>query len=146
MRHAQDIFDSNIEKEFLLSILTSIKQLERKNKNLIDEKSKWENRILLARDAKRSDLESEAEIKLKDVIVQIESINAEKNALKDELIKAKVQLKNAKMDPDLTVNPEALLNQIETMVGESPDNLKDEFDNVQADSALKDLKKQMGLD
>lgn len=137
--------DERSAKEYVIALLTTIKETGTKRKQLEKEVELWRSRVHLAREHSRQDLELQAAEKAEEKQSELDGLIAEENEYIQELRTAKVQLEAIKNQPSLSINPDLLLAELEMVVGE-PDTASEKFKEFEAEQALDELKKQLGSD
>ena len=131
-------------KEYIAAVLSTLKQTKIKRIELQKELEKWKSRVILAGDQGRTDLQAEAALKAEQIQDDLQKIMYEELELKKELDIVKSQLLHIQNQPEITVDADLLLAQLEMVVGER-DELADKFKEAEADLELKQLKKEMDL-
>ena len=131
-------------KEYVAAVLSTLKQTKIKRIELQKELEKWKSRVILAGDQGRTDLQAEAALKAEQVQEDLQKIMYEELEFKKELDIVKSQLLRIQDQPEITIDADLLLAQLEMVVGER-DELADKFKEAEADLELKRLKKEMDL-
>jgi phage shock protein A len=134
--------DKKSAREYVVALLTTIKQTKAKKKELIAEVNKWRERVKLAEEKGRTDLRAEALQMVEEKQNDLNRIQQEERELERELLSAKSQLRNIEHQPQLSVDAEQLLAQLEMVVGEK-DETEERFRDFQLDQALEELKRNM---
>ena len=137
--------EKRITKEFLLDLITQYKVAAGKLKEAEKEMSIWEKRIELARSQNRTDLADAAKGKRESCADGISSLKSHLQVLGAEIRRARSDLKVLESEPELSIDPEALLAGLESMGGET-DPLSEQFMEEESNEALNALKEEMGLD
>lgn len=144
-----DIYDlSNMNKEeardyvahFIQAKKTTATQLNTKRQEL----EKWQQRLKLAIESNRSDLESAAQINLENLQQELPMLQSELAELNRQIDELQRRLKLKLAGPEFSVDAAALLDSLESVVGEK-DPFEEEFKKQDADIALEELKKKHGL-
>lgn len=135
--------DERSAKEYIVALITTVKNTRTKRKSLEKEVELWKNRVELAREKEREDLEAEASRRVEEKEQELEAIKTEEAQFIRELQQAKAQLKTIRNRPSLSINPELLLAELEMVVGEH-DETGEKFREFEAERALNELKKQLG--
>ena len=138
-------FDVRAAKEYLLSLLTTMKQLKTKHTQLEEEVAKWQSRVILADEKGRPDLAAQASTRLNDAKEQLSRIRGEEVELLRERDELKRQILIAKDMPEMKVDADLLLAQMQMITGE-PDTVAEEFKNEEVEGALRSLKQQLDGD
>ena len=134
--------DKESAREYVFALLTTVKKTKMKKTELEKEVTLWKNRVKLAAEKKRSDLQAQAMVKLDEKKEELFHINAEERELMRELQSAKSQLQMIQNRPELSINADQLLIELEMVVGER-DETADKFREFQAEQELEDLKRKM---
>jgi len=137
--------DAAAAKEYVVAVLSTLKQTAAKRIELTKELEKWQARVRLAEEHGRNELADEASARVGQIREDVVRIQAEESELKKELDIVKGQLEWIKKQPQLSIDAEYLLAQLEMVVGER-DELADKFKDAEAAGELERLKKEMGLD
>jgi len=131
-------------KAYVTEVLTTLKLTITKRNELLKERAKWKNRMELAAQNNRFDLQKEAALRFEQITRDLPGIIAEEKELRLELDVVKGQLKQIQNQPRMTIDADMLLSQLEMIVGEK-DELADQFKDAEAQIELEQLKKDMGL-
>jgi hypothetical protein len=129
-------------KEYVLSFITTLKTTQRQKQTLLEEKKLWQERVLLARNKQESELELKALERLSEVQTKISTLEAEEKELEPKVAVLKEQLLKLVRAPQMSVDAEGLLAQLQMLVGE-PDKTAEAFKQEEADMELKNLKKKL---
>jgi hypothetical protein len=129
-------------KEYVLSFITTLKTTQRQKQTLMDEKKLWQERVLLARNKQESELELKALERLSEIQTKIATLEAEEKDLEPKVAVLKEQLLKLVRAPQMSVDAEALLAQLQMIVGE-PDKTAEAFKQEEADIELQNLKKKL---
>jgi hypothetical protein len=132
-------------KEYVLSFITTLKTTQRQKQTLLEEKKLWQERVLLARNKQESELELKALERLSEVQTKISTLEAEEKELEPKVAVLKEQLLKLVRAPQMSVDAEGLLAQLQMLVGE-PDKTAEAFKQEEADMELKNLKKKLDQD
>ncbi len=130
--------------EYVAAVLSTLKETKVKRIELQNELAKWKSRVKLAGDRGRTDLWTEAALKTEQVQEDLQKIMYEERELRKELDIVKRQLQYVRNRPEITIDADLLLTQLEMVTGEQ-DELADKFKEAEADLELKRLKKEMDL-
>ena len=130
-------------KDFLLALMTTIKQTETKIASFDTELTLWKGRIVLAQNNNKSDLEAQAYVRVKDIEFEMDTLKTEIIEFRGEFERLKRHIQMIKNQPEFTVDADLLLAQMEMVVGE-PDELAEKFKKEEANAELEKLKKEMG--
>jgi hypothetical protein len=129
-------------KEYVLSFITTLKTTQRQKQALMQEKKLWQERVLLARNKQESELELKALKRLSEVQTKISTLEAEEKELEPKVAVLKEQLLKLVHTPQMSVDAEGLLAQLQMLVGE-PDKTAEAFKQQEADIELENLKKKL---
>jgi len=133
---------SKNDKEYFIAVKTEYKLLERKYLKYKENLKKWENRIDLARQAGKSDLQIDAES-------QVEIIRNEIKYLTDKLVNLKIEVEKTvraihESPQQLSIDPNKLLADINNLIGDSRSmEIEKDINKINADNELEELKKKM---
>jgi phage shock protein A len=137
------------EREYAVHLVMEAKRLKKTIEEKRQSREKWENRVDLARKSGRKDLEQAAGKEAASLDFEIQQLEVEETSLLKEVEEAKKSWKRARITEGLSVDAEALALSLEEMAGpadpdgEELEKIKKEAD---AESALEELKREMGLD
>jgi hypothetical protein len=134
--------DAKAAREYVLAVVTTLRQTSAKRQELERDRALWSGRAKLAAEKGRSDLQAEAEVRLRDVEFQLNDIRAEEDVLTAGVRRLKSQLKVIEATPQLSVDADQLLTELEILGGER-DELAEKLKEEEANAALEDLKKRM---
>jgi phage shock protein A len=129
-------------KQYVVSYIATLKQTQNQRKKLADDLSTWKSRVALAREKGREDLAAKAQAVVSETEDRLRTILAEERELEFQVIELKRQLDGLKHQARKSIDAEALLAQLQSVVGE-PDELKDELENTELDLELEKLKKKL---
>lgn len=129
-------------KEYVLSFITTLKTTQRQKQTLTEEKKLWQERVLLARNKQESELELKALERLSEIQTKIATLEAEEKELAPKVAVLKEQLLKLVRAPQMSVDAEGLLAQLQMIVGE-PDKTAEAFKQEEADIELQNLKKKL---
>jgi phage shock protein A len=149
-----------IEKQYLLSLLTQKKQAERKMTELEDEMALWRKRLELAREHGREDLITAAEARLAELELSLPEFKGRIALLDRDISVARGEVTDAKIDGDRAMSrarTDALVQQLQTASGtgepdpldfnavkrEEERSVKKEIDKLEGDMALEELRKRL---
>ncbi|RKX75278.1 MAG: hypothetical protein DRP87_14920 [Spirochaetes bacterium] len=136
--------DEKSAREYLLALLTTIKETKVKRRQLEKDEETWNRRVKLAEEKGEVGLKAQAELKVDQIHADIEQLVAEEEALLSELETVKRQLRIIKAQPEYTEDADLLLAQLEMAAGKV-DETEEKFKQEEAEIALERLKKEMGL-
>ena len=147
MLFAMDTFDLTgldlqSAKEIIVRVIRSSKETTAQRVKLENELGVWQGRVRLAVENGRSDLQAEAQTRVGDLEFQLEGLRAEEAELLRGVDRMKRQLALIENTPELSVDPEALLMQLEQLAGER-DELSEAFREEEGNELLEKLKQEM---
>ena len=134
--------DPQAAKQYIVAVISSLKSTTAKRAELEKERDIWTSRIELAKQNDKSDLQAAAEIRAQDIENELYRIQAVEKALSDGVARMKRQLRMMQNQPQLSIDPDALLAGLELLGGET-DELADKFKDEEAKQALDELKKKI---
>ena len=134
--------DAPTAKQIVVQVIQSLKATTAQREKLDQEAILWRNRIKLAAEKGRSDLQAEAQTRLTDVEFQLDSLRAEETELIRTVDRMKQQLKMIEGQAEMSVDTDQLLAQLELMEDDK-DELAEEFRKQEADALLDKLKEDM---
>jgi phage shock protein A len=128
--------------EYVLAFITTLKETEHARRNAEQEKAVWESRVKLARNRNEELLATQAEMKVNEIDSKLVTLTAEEKELRRKVDFMKDELQRLKSKPELSLDPEALLAQLEMVAGQ-PDTTAKKMKDTEADVELERLKKKM---
>ena len=134
--------DAKSAKDFLVSVITTLSNTKAKRLELEKEMELWTSRIHLSIEKGRSDLQAEAEVRVRDLKFELEDIKAEEAVYSAGVRRMKTQLQTIEAMPQLSVDAERLLVELDLLGGER-DELADAFKEEEANQELQKLKEQI---
>ena len=134
--------DAQTAKQIVVQVIQSLKATTAQRVKLDKEADLWRDRIKLAEEKGRSDLQAEAQTRLADVEFQLDSLRAEETELIRTVDRMKQQLKTIEAQPEMSVDTDQLLAQLE-LLEDDKDELAEEFRKQEADALLDQLKEDM---
>jgi phage shock protein A len=137
--------DMEAAKEYVLAFMTTLKQTQRKIKELEGEMKIWQDRVTLAEQGGKADLKAGAEKKAADIQVKIDTLEGEEKDLAFKVREMLENLKKLKNAFAFSVNAEQLMAELEMIVGEK-DEVTPQFKHMEAMSELEKLKQKMSSD
>jgi hypothetical protein len=129
-------------KEYVLAFISSLKTTRRQKQAALEEKKLWQDRVRLAEQKQEALLAEKARGKLAEVQAKIDTLEGEERELAPKVDVLKEQLLKLVRSPRMSVDAEALLAQLQMLVGE-PDTLSRKFKDEEANAELEKLKKNM---
>jgi hypothetical protein len=129
-------------KEYVLAFISSLKTTQRQKQAALEEKKLWQERVNLAEQKQEALLAEKARGKLAEVQAKIDTLENEERELAPKVDVLKEQLLKLVRSPQMSVDAEGLLAQLQMLVGE-PDTLSQKFKNEEANAELENLKKKM---
>lgn len=134
--------DPQSAREYVLAVITTLKQTKTKRTELEKEYQLWTGRVKLAEQNGRADLQSQAEVRVFEVKQDLDRIKAEEASLAGGVIRLKSQLSMLQSQPQFTVDTDRMLAELE-LLGDHRDELADKFKDEEAEIALQNLKNQL---
>ncbi len=134
--------DYNSAKQFVGQYIISLNRTRKQLEAKYAEYLRWKERAVLAGEKDRPDLQAQAVSKAEDLKFELETLRSEERQLEFEIAEMKRQLAALKNSVIPSVDATALLEQLESVVGEK-DELAETFKKEEADIALEELKKKM---
>jgi len=138
-----DFMDFESAREYVLAFITTLKKTQRDRAVAEEELTHWRSRVKLADSRAEPVLKRGAEDRVAELQSQCQRLLEEELDLKRKVDVLKEKLKAAKIRSSLQVDADALLAQMQMLVGE-PDTLKEKLRDVEAAQALEALKRKMG--
>jgi phage shock protein A len=138
-----DFLDFESAREYVLAFITSLKKTQKQRAVAEEELEHWSRRVKLAESRGEPVLKRGAEQRVTELEGRCQQLHQEELELKLKVDVLKEKLKATKIRSSLQVDADALLAQMQMLVGE-PDKLKEDLRNTEADQALQALKKKMG--
>jgi len=136
--------DPQSSREQIRQVLISLKTTQQQRKEKEKDLALWTHRVELAQKAGKPELAQEAQNKAQDLQNQIQGLLGEEKELEKGIDIMKGQLPGLDAQGELTIDPEALLAQLENLTGPS-DSPAEALKDTEAEAALAELKKKMGL-
>jgi hypothetical protein len=137
-----DFMDFEAAREYVLAFITTLKKTQKDRAICEEEMSMWERRVALAESRAEPVLKKAAEERLAELRGRSRRLLEEELDLKRKVDVLKEKLKAAKIRSSLKVDADALLAQMQMLVGE-PDSLTEQLRSEEAGQALELLKKRM---
>jgi hypothetical protein len=134
--------DRQTAAEYVLSFIATLKETEKARAEAEKEKALWEGRVGLARSKNEELLANQAEMKVNEIDSKLSGLKAEEAELRRKVDFMKDELQRLKSKPELSLDPEALLAQLEMVTGK-PDTTARKIKETEADIELEKLKKKM---
>jgi len=139
------LFDANFKNdiEYLITVKTEYKLLEKKFLKAREVLKKWEVRATLAEEKGKFKLQTEAESQAEIVRNEIKYLTDQLLVLKVEVEKA---IKRTQESPQqqLSIDPKNLLAEMKTLIGDGESlEFEKKIKIIQVDNELEELKKKM---
>ncbi|MBN2551148.1 MAG: hypothetical protein JXB06_00200 [Spirochaetales bacterium] len=138
-----DFMDFESAREYVLAFITSLKKTQKQRAVAEQELDHWRSRVALADSRGEPILKRSAEQRVAELEAHRHRLLQEELDLKVKVDVLKEKLKTSKIRSSLRVDAEALLAQMQMLVGE-PDSLSEKLRDTEAAQALKALKEKMG--
>lgn len=129
-------------REYLISLLTTIKKTRRALEEQQAECDKWSRRVRLAEENRRSDLLEEARRRLSEAAEARRRLSNEEQQVLQEFREVQTKYDIESSIPQQSVSTEHLLQSLYSLAGE-PDALHDELNAVVVEEELEKLKREM---
>jgi hypothetical protein len=123
--------DRETAKEYVLAFITTLKETQHARENAEQEKILWKGRVELARSKNEELLATQAEMKVNEIDAKL-----------SQLIGEEQELQRLRAKHELTLDPDALLAQLEMLTGK-PDTTTKKIRETEADMELEELKRKM---
>lgn len=134
--------DSTAAGEYVLAFATTLKETERAFADCEKELELWQQRLELAKIKNEEVLAIQAQTKVAELAAKRDSLMAEKEELRRKVSFMKDELKRLKSRPELSLDAEALLEQLKMIAGE-PDSTSQNIDKLKAEEELAKLKEKL---
>jgi phage shock protein A len=134
--------DRETAAEYVLAFVTTLKETERARVQAEQEKALWQGRVGLARTKNEELLATQAEMKVNEIDAQLSQLKTEETELRRKVDFMKDELQRLRSKPELSLDPEALLAQLEAVTGQ-PDTVSKKIKDTEADLELEKLKKRI---
>lgn len=134
--------DEYSQKQYVIGIITTLKQVRKKKEEVRREFELWESRVKLARDNSRPDLAAQAADQRDRARSDYQNLKNEEESIFQELRSAKAELESLRIAETMTVDTDRLLAQLEMIVGK-PDETKKAFQELELENSLDELKKSL---
>ena len=135
----------NVQKatrEYLISLISTLKKTRAALGEQRQEVEKWRQRIALAREKGREDLEAQAEQRAGEAAQALEKLRREEQEVMREFREARTKYEIESMIPEKSVDPDRLLAALESVAG-TPDSLQEELNRSAVDEQLAALKREL---
>jgi phage shock protein A len=134
--------DPKDAKQYVLAVITTLKQTQRKREGLEQELETWKRRQSLAHEKGEEELALRAGMRVDEIGSQVDSLREEEAQFQSEIRALKQQLRHMEHTTQLTVDPDALLAQLEMVAGEV-DETAEKFKQEETNLALERLKRKI---
>ncbi|MGC9313297.1 MAG: hypothetical protein ACP5IA_11450 [Sediminispirochaetaceae bacterium] len=129
-------------REYLISLLTTIKKTRRALEEQQAECDKWNRRVRLAEENRRTDLLEEARRRLSEAEETRRRLSDEEQQVLQEFREVQTKYDIESSIPQQSVSTEHLLQSLYSLAGD-PDTLHDELNAVVVEEELEKLKREM---
>jgi hypothetical protein len=140
-----DFMDYPSAREYVLNFITTLKKTQKDRGILQEELHLWESRVKLAEERGEPVLQRGAQERVDEIKATSAQLLAEEQDLKRKISILKDKLKFIKTRSSLSVDADALLAQMQMVVGEE-DTVAKELEDQEAQAALDELKDKLGGD
>jgi hypothetical protein len=138
-----DFMDFESAREYVLAFITTLKKTQKDRAVAEEELIHWQSRVTLAESRGEPVLKRGAEERVIELQNHCQRLLEEELDLKRKVDVLKEKLKATKIRSSLQVDADALVAQMQMLVGE-PDTLQEKLREEEAAQALAALKKKMG--
>ena len=138
-----DFMDFKSARKYVLAFITTLKKTQKDRAVAEEELAHWQSRVKLAESRAEPVLKRGAEDRVVELQSRCNKLLEEEQDLKRKVDVLKEKLKATKIRSSLRVDADALLAQMQMLVGER-DTLKEKLREEEAAQALDALKKRMG--
>jgi hypothetical protein len=134
--------DRETAKEYVLAFITTLKETQHARENAEQEKILWKGRVELARSKNEELLATQAEMKVNEIDAKLSQLIGEEQELQRKVNFMKDEFQRLRAKHELTLDPDALLAQLEMLTGK-PDTTTKKIRETEADMELEELKRKM---
>ena len=138
-----DFMDFESAREYVLAFITTLKKTQKQQAVAEEELEHWRGRVRLAENRGEPVLKRSAQQRVAELEASCRQLHQEELELKRKVDVLKEKLKATKIRSSVQVDADALLAQMQMLVGE-PNRLQEQLRSTEADQALRKLKKKMG--
>ena len=132
-------------KAYVAGFVQNLKLVQQKRRTVQEELETWQKRVDLAASHGREDLKAQAETRVQWAREELARLAAEEKSLALDVTDLKHLLKNKAHTMEMSVDAQALAEQLEEAAGDAVDPLADEMKDAETDMSLEELKREMGL-
>ena len=129
-------------RAYVAQFITSLKTAGQQREACENELDMWKKRVRLATEKGEGDLARTALARAEETHAKLVALKKEENELSFKVSELKRRLSNLQEKPQLTVDAEALLNQLESVVGTDHET-RDAMVDAEAEIALDELRRKM---
>lgn len=129
-------------KQYVLQYLKALQEVRRQKKDKQEDFETWEKRVRLAKEQGRDDLQQEALERCRQLADEHDSLSQQEKSLQEDVDALKSRLATF---TERSVNAEALLGQLEGVVGDSHETDR-AVDELEVEADLQRLKQQMAAE
>lgn len=134
--------DSAGATEYVLAFATTWKETQQARELCEKDVALWRERVRLAKAKNEEALALQAQSKVDELVAKLSSLQQEEKELGRKVAFMKDELARIKAKPELSLDPEALLAQLESVAGKPDTTLKD-IKKEEAAMELERLKQKM---
>ena len=138
-----DFMDFEPAREYVLAFITTLKKTQKQRAVAEEQLEHWRGRVKLAEARGEPVLKRGAQQRVAELEANCQQLHQEELELKRKVDVLKEKLKATKIRSGLQVDADALLAQMQMLVGQ-PDELQEQLRDTEAEQALRALKKKMG--
>lgn len=134
--------DKYAASEYVLAFATTMKETQKVRAACEKDLALWTERVKLAQSKNEEALAAQAQAKVDEISAKLASLKQEEAELRRKVSFMKDELARLKSKPELSLDPEALLAQLEMVTGK-PDTTSKDINKEAAALELEELKKKM---
>lgn len=135
--------EQRIQKQYLLDIMTGLKQVEKQRIQYENDLEVWVKRVELATSRGEIELAAKAGEKVDEIKTIIQTLKKEENNYKNEALKAQADAPVLENTMNESVNTDLLIEEMKILTGGEPDTTAEAMKEFEADEALEKLKRKM---
>ena len=129
-------------RAYVTEFITSLKAVQRQREAAANDLELWKKRVRLATEKGETDLAREALTQAEEAHRKFVALKGEERELDFKVGELKNRLAKVQNEPQMSVNADALLNQLEGIVGTDHET-RDALTEAEAEVALEKLKSEM---
>ncbi len=129
-------------RTYVLRFVTALKQIEPQRATAQADVERWRNRVQLAEENGRPELAAQAKLRLEEAAEKLQKLTHEQHELGFKVTELKRRLANLAEQPKMSVDAQALAEQLESVVG-TGHQTDAQTEDLEAQLALEELKRKM---